>query len=757
MTTNGYTFLRMAPPRQRALSSFSARAPVRDFPRMLLRRLKLSVFCALLLTAAPAMQGQANAPAPGSPHAAITRAQGKISVDGKLDEPDWAAAAPISEILQREPHPGQLATEKTELRLLYDADHLYIGVTCFDSEPRKIIATQMARDADLSADDRVEILLDTFRDQRNAFYFATNPTGALVDGLVIENGDLNRNWDAIWHVRTQRFDGGWRAEFAIPFKSLGFRAGAASWGFNFSRTIKRKIEEDRWAAPRLDVKFLQVSEAGEISGLTDVRQGHGLDVRPFAAGRWLHDAQSRNDTVTGKPGLDIFYNLTPSLKWSTTFNTDFGETEVDARRINLTRFPLFFPEKRSFFLENAGVFEFGFIARPFFSRRIGLLSGQEVPILFGTKLTGKVGRTDIGVLDVRTRETNFAPAKNFFVARVKQNLFSQSYIGAIYTEGDPANPTGSRTFGADLGLSTTNFLGRKRNFNASAFAVKSHNAGVRGDDAAFGFSAEYPSDLFSARFLWSEVGKNYRPALGFAPRPDVRLLLAGFEYDPRPKKFLNVRQMFHEFFYERYTRVSLGQVESWRLFTAPINWVFNSGDRIEFNYAPQFERLFAPFEISTGVFIPPGDYRFTRWRAEFGTASKRRWRVEGTWWFGTYWSGHADQIEFSLQYKIAPRLQFSFDTEQTFARLPQGNFVARIYSFRANYSVSPFLSFSNLVQFDNESRDLGWQSRVRWILRPGNDLFLVFSQGWLQNPRGGFHFSPADTKLSTKFQYTFRF
>jgi hypothetical protein len=718
------------------------------------------LFAGLLLLAltAPSARAQGTATAPRQ--ASVARAQGKIAVDGKLDEPDWAAAAPITEILQREPHPGQPATEKTELRLLYDADNLYIGVTCFDSEPKKIIGTRMARDSDLGDDDRIEILLDTFRDQRNAFYFATNPAGALVDGLAIENGGLNKNWDAIWVVRTQRFDAGWRAEFAIPFKSLGFRAGAASWGFNFSRTIKRKIEEDRWASPRLDVKFLQVSEAGEISGFTDVRQGHGLDVRPFAAGRWLHEAQTSNNTVTGKPGLDIFYNLTPSLKWSTTFNTDFGETEVDARQINLTRFPLFFPEKRSFFLENVGVFNFsdgGSDLLPFFSRRIGLLSGQEVPILFGTKLTGKVGRTDIGILDVRTRETNFASAKNFFVGRVKQNLFSQSYIGAIYTEGNPANPTGSRTFGADLLLDTTNFLGRKRNFSAAAFALKSRNAGVSGNDAAFGGGVVYPSDIFTAVFFWNQVEKNFRPALGFAPRPDVRVLVAAFEYDPRPKHFLNVRQMFHEFDFKRYTRVSRGQTESWRLFTAPINWTFNSGDRIEFNYAPQFERLFAPFEISDGVILPSGDYRFTRWRAEFGTASKRRWRVEGTWWFGTYWSGHADQIEFSLQYKIAPRLQFSLDTEQTFARLPQGNFVARIYSFRANYSVSPFLSFSNFVQYDNESRDLGWQSRVRWILRPGNDLFLVFSQGWLQNPRGGFHFSPADTKLATKFQYTFRF
>ena len=721
---------------------------------MLQRTRKLSALAVLLAAAAPAYS-QAIAP----PRAAVTRAQGKISVDGKLDEPDWAAATPSSEILQREPHPGQPATEKTELRLLYDADNLYVGVTCFDAEPKKIIATRMARDSDLADDDRVEILVDTFHDRRNAFYFATNPIGALVDGLIIENGDFNRNWDAIWHVRTQRFDGGWRAEFALPFKSLGFHAGAASWGFNFSRTIKRKLEEDRWASPRLDVEFQQVSEAGEITGISGVRQGVGLDVRPFAAGRWLHETQTGNDAVTGKPGLDIFYNLTPSLKWSTTFNTDFGETEVDARQINLTRFPLFFPEKRAFFLENAGVFTFGSGDEllPFFSRRIGLLAGQEVPILFGTKLTGKIGRTDIGVLDVRTRETNFAPAKNFFVGRLKQNLFRQSYVGAMWTHGDPALPTTANTFGADLRLATANFLGRDRNFQVGAFATKSVNQGVTGDDMAYGFSAEYPNDLLGIEFVWRDVQKNFRPALGFAPRTNSRFLEAGFEYDPRPKNFLNVRQMLHEFFYTRYWRLDTGEVESWRLFTAPLNWRFNSGERAEFNWVPQYERLFAPFEISDGVTLPPGEYRFTRWRLEAYSASKRPLEARATWWFGTYWSGHADEIEISLRYKIAPRIQLQLDTEQTFARLPQGNFVARIYSARVNYSVSPFLSFSNFVQYDNESRGLGWQSRMRWILKPGNDIFLVFNQGWQQGARGGLRFSVADTKISSKFQYTFRF
>jgi len=690
----------------------------------------------------------------------VVRAASNISVDGALDEPAWSEASPIGDIIQQVPREGEKATERTVVKLLHDSQNLYIGVICYDSEPRKITGTQMARDADLSVDDRIEILIDTFHDRRNAFYFSTNPLGALVDALVIENRETNTDWNAIWEVRTRRFDEGWSAEFAIPFKSLGFNRGEEVWGFNFSRTIKRKIEEDRWASPKLDVKFIQVSEAGDISGFGEVEQGRGLDVRPYLSGRWTRDPGAGRDDLDAKGGADIFYNITPSLKWTSTINTDFAETEVDNRQINLTRFPLFFPEKRAFFLENAGRFNFANTSPeviPFFSRRIGLLSGREVPILAGTKLTGKVGRYDVGLLGVRTREAEFVEAKNFFVGRLKRNLFKQSYVGGIYTDGDPALPDSSRTFGADMRLFTSRFLGGERNFGISAFGLKSSNKGIDSNDGSYGFTVSYPNDLWDVSVDWRQVGRDFRPALGFVQRSNVRKLNVSAEFDPRPRNFLNVRQMFHEFFFTRYTRLDNGRVESWRLFTAPVNWTLNSGEHVEFNYAPQFERLFEPFEIADGVVLPPGDYRFTRWRAEVFTASKRPWKVDATWWFGTYWSGHADEVNTSFQYKLAPHIQVGLDLRQTFARLKEGNFVARVFSLRANYSVSPFLTFFNLVQFDNESRDLGWQSRVRWIIRPGNEVFLVFNQGWLQDERGGFNFRSSGTRLAGKIQYTFRF
>jgi hypothetical protein len=717
---------------------------------------------------------QQNAVNEAARSAIVTPITSEIRVDGVLDEPVWQTAPKIGDLIQREPREGERPSERTDVTLLHDANNLYIGVICYDSEPKRVIGTQMARDAMLTSDDRISIVLDTYRDQRNAFFFATNPAGALVDGLVFANGQSNNEWDAIWTVRTKRTDQGWSAEFALPFKSLSFPAGRTVWGFNFSRNIFRKLEEDRWSGARLRAQFLQVSEAGEITIQGDVTQGIGLDVRPFTAGRWLHTGFGSRDAVTVKPGLDLFYNFTPSLKLSATVNTDFGETEVDARQINLTRFSLLFPEKRSFFLEDAGVFNFastggvtppggipatGGEVFPFFSRQVGLLAGEEVPIDFGVKLTGKVGRTDVGLLNVRTRDSPIAPNKNFFVGRVRQNFFQQSYVGAIVTSGHPALPISSTTLGADVRLATSRFLGARRNLVFNAYGLRSVNEGNSDRDKSYGLSAQYPNDKYDAQIIVREIQENFRPALGFVQRRNVRLLRLGASYNPRPRDFLGIQQMFHDVFFTRYTRLDNGLVESWDLYITPLDWHLKSGDSLHslFDINPTYERLFVPFVIFPGVVLPPGEYQFTRWRGAFASAQKRRLTANISGSFGNYWSGRAETLRVTLGYKVPPNFVISLTTDQTFARLPQGDFIARIHSSQINYAVSPFLSFSNLIQYDNQSRNLGWQSRVRWILKPGNDVFLVFNQGWIEDPAHNYRFRTQDSKVSAKLQYTFRF
>ncbi len=740
--------------------------------------LRFALLSRLLLLASTLLPSlllaQGNPTQPSGGRTALVTAVGEtISIDGALDEPAWGRSPKLGDLVQRIPVAGARPSERTEVTLLRDKDNLYIGVMCYDSEPDRILRSQMARDAQLNPDDRLEIILDTFHDKTNAFYFATNPNGALVDGLVFANGETNEDWDAIWIAKTQLTSQGWSAEFAIPFKSLSFPAGETVWGFNIARTVQRKLEESRWTGAQFQTQFVQVSEAGEISGLDGAEQGVGLDVRPFVAQRWIYTAPDGNHVLRGKPGLDAFYNVTPSLRLTTTLNTDFGETEVDDRQINLTRFSIFFPEKRSFFLQDAGVFNFattgidqpggvpstGAEIFPFFSRRIGLIRGQEVPIDYGVKLTGRVGRTEVGVLNVGTRENGPIDAANMIVARVRQNFWRQSYVGALVTAGDQARPEDANTMGVDLRLATADFLGKNRNFIFNAWGLKTNNEGVEGKDASYGFGAAYPNDRFQAQIQWREIQENFDPAIGFVQRSNVRMLRLGGSFNPRPKRGFGVQQIFHDVFYTRFTRLDNKLVETEKFHITMFDWHLDSGDSIHslFDLSPTYERLFEPFEISPGVILPPGEYRFTPVGFFFTSAQKRRWQGSIGATVGNFWTGTAKSIRTGLRYQAPPVFTISFNTNQTFARLPQGNFIARIFSTNINYSVSPFLSFANLIQFDNRSGNLGLQSRVRWTLEPGNDLFFIFGQGWVQDITGGYDFRQRDSRIATKIQYTFRF
>lgn len=703
-----------------------------------------------------------------------------IAVDGVLDEAVWRSTPAIGELVQRQPVPGASPTEPTDVRLLRDRDNLYIGVIAYDSEPEAVLGAEMARDGNLGSDDRIEILLDTFRDQRNAYYFATNPAGALVDGLTYANGQLNTDWDTTWDVKTRRTQTGWTAEFAIPFKSLSFPAEGRIWGFNFSRNIYRRLEDLRWSGARLETQFLQVSEAGEIGPFEGLSQGIGLEFRPFVSGRALRFAnetdedRGRRDLST-EPGLDVSYRITPSLRLIGTVNTDFGETEVDTRQINLARFSLLFPEKRAFFLEDAGVFSFsgtgpgtpggipsaGADVYPFFSRRIGLLDGREVPIDAGGKVAGRLGPTELGILAVRTGDVeNVAEAADLLVGRVKWDLLEQSHVGLVFTSGDPGSIGTSRTYGADVRLATSTLFGGSRNLDVDAYAARSEREGFTGRDWSYGIAARYPNDRFDAQVALREIQENFDPSLGFVQRPGVRLLRLGASFNPRPADLLGIQQMFHDVYYTQFTRLEDGEVESWDIYVTPIDWHFLSGDNLHslLDFNPTYERLFEPFEISPGVILPAGRYRFTRFRSTVATANRRRLSANvGVGW-GSFWSGDADQVTARLTYRIPPILSVGLNANWTFAHLPEGDFTARIFTINSSLSISPALSFFNLVQFDNRSRNLGWQSRFRWTLQPGSDLFVSFHQGWIHEDEVGSRvFRAQDSKTSVKLQYSIRF
>ncbi len=709
---------------------------------------------AICLALATIAAGQTTAQA--DPPMAVAAVAQEIRLDGVLDEPAWARAAPIGPLLQRDPKEGAPASEETEVRVLFDTDNLYLGINCYDRTPSAIVSTQLARDADLEVDDRITVVIDPFFDHRNGFFFVVNPAGARADGQISNNAEeLNYEWDGIWDARTRITDDGWVAEIVVPFKSLRFKPGQGVWGFNVERQIKRLQEHDRWASPRPDVWISSLAAAGQLSGLTGLRQGLGLDIRPFVS------AGEENSSGTFKPGLDVFKSITSSLTASLTVNTDFAETEVDARQINLTRFELFFPEKRTFFLEGAGVFDIAGLGSqnpdlmPFFSRSIGLLSGQEVPILFGLKVSGRQAGLNVGVLDVQTRDTTLeegpVAAQNLLAVRVSKNLFEQSWIGAIATHGNPTGAGDNSLIGVDARLATSHFRGG-RNLSLSLYSLRTDDRASAKVDYAYGFKLDYPNDLWNVALNWKRIGEGFDPGMGFVPRTGIRSTDLYAAFQPRPGRW-GIRQFFFEIEPTYLTNLQ-GRVENWRVFTAPFNVRTESGEHLEWNYIPTFEHLDAPFEIRPGVVVPSGSYRFTRYRAEVNTATKRPWVVDFAFRYGGFYGGRLRQFQPVLTLKPNMHLALVFQMERDEASLPQGNFVTQLFSGRLNYSFSPNVTWSNLVQYDSESRLLGFQSRFRWIVRPGNDLFLVVGRGWFRRDAGDY--VPSFDKASAKLQYTFR-
>lgn len=718
----------------------------------------------LLLGLATLARPSQPVPAPSSPvpQAAALRTADDIKLDGRLDEAAWGAAVPIGPLVQRVPVELQPATEETEVRVLYDADSLYVGIVCHDREPKAIVSTQLARDSELGVDDNVTILVDPFFDQRNGFFFQVNPGGARSDGQISNNQErANYNWDGIWDAATRRTDDGWTAEVRVPFKTLRFKPGQATWGFNVERQIKRKQEQDRWASPRQDVWITNLAEAGLLTGLEGLHQGKGWELRPYASGG---EEQSE---AKGKAGLDVTKNITPNLTAVLTVNTDFAETEADARQVNLTRFPLFFPEKRQFFLEGAGTYDIAGLGSanadliPFFSRRIGLTLGQEVPILAGAKLAGRVGHYNLGFLDVETRKvdalevddgTRTLERQNLLAARVSRNLFTQSWVGFIITRGDPEGMGDNTLIGADLRLATSTFRGGK-NLSLDLWGMRTDDGQV-GVDHALGGRLDFPNDLWDVSLNFKHIGERFRPALGFLPRAGINKLAPGLAFQPRPGRW-GIRQFFFELEPEYVTNLR-GRVENWRVFTAPFNARTESGEHLEWNWIPQFEYLAAPFEITPGVVVPPGSYRFTRYRAEVNTAEKRPWVVDLSFRYGGFYDGRLKQLEAAFTLKPSIHVLLKLSGEFNDVDLKEGAFQTRIYAVALDYNFSANVTWANLVQYDSESRLLGAQSRFRLILRPGNDLFLVVNRGWEKRPMDG-DYIPTFDKGSAKLQYTFRF
>lgn len=686
----------------------------------------------------------------------------RLTLDGLLDEAFWQRAVPASDFLMQEPTVGGTPTERTEVRILFDSDNLYMGVTNFDSEPHRLMGNTMKRDDFLSADDRFMWTIDTFLDQQTGYFFEMNPSGLMADAVMGPGGGTNREWDGIWDARVRRSEIGWTLEIVIPFRTLNFDPNAPAWGINFQRTVRRKNEESLWTSHERNQGLWQMSTAGLLVGIRDVSQGRGLDIRPYAVGR-ISEAPGRVPAVPsssgGDIGLDLYYNLTPNLRANLTINTDFAETEVDQRQLNLTRFPLFFPEKRGFFLEGGTFFDFFAPPeiRPFFSRRIGLdQDGVPQAIQGGMKLTGQAGRNDIGALLVRTADTGVITGENFGVVRLRRRVLTQSYLGGIYTlrEGAASTPGAFHSAGLDFRLMTSRFRG-SQNLEFGGMVLATPNPVHSGDNLAFGGRIGFPNDLWNVGVHAVEVQPNHNLAVGFLRQRGYRGYYPSVTYSPRPTGHPLIRRFRFGGNVSLLTDLQnqiLTREVALTLFRAETH----SGDNVTVSATPTHERLERDFPIHRDVVLPAGtEYDFARYRVSLGTANRRILAVQTAYTWGSFFSGERREATLQLGLRPRPGVTLVVAGERNDVYLPQGSFTADLFRLVSDTQLNPRVYLVNNLQYDSLSKQVGWQGRFRWIVRPGNDLFLVYTHNWIE-PVGLEAFSTLDRRAAVKVNYTRR-
>ncbi len=684
-------------------------------------------------------------------------------LDGTLNDPLWQSAKPITDFHQREPNEGEAPTEKTEVRILYTRHAVYFGIYCYDYDPSRIIATELRRDVSQDLDDHFEILIDSNHNRRGAYVFEINPLATQNDGLIVEEqggtdgGDFDRGWDGVWTSEARITPDGWTATIEIPFTTLNFiHSSDVVWGLNLKRFIRRKNEEDLWSAYRRTFGITKVSEAGELRGIKDIDSGRLFIVKPYGLARYdKQTAQDPKFPLTG--GVDIKCGLTSNLVLNLTGNTDFADTEVDLEPFNLTPFKVFIPEKRQFFLENAGVFNFdiGDQDQLFFSRQIGIdpITGQQVPINGGARLTGTFGRTELGVMEVDTRSSGPNPYANYAIARLKESLWAGSYVGVMGIDKRSGNVLD--------GFNQTGGLDTRLVFFKDWF-VDAHMAGTRspGDPSGasdVGGSLSYRSNWLDGIVERRKIGPNFNPEVGFIERTDSNETYGNLTFKVRPR-ISGVRELqFEGFILHAPDTRNVVQTQEWQ---GTFRAEFNNGGYTDDDIADVFtQRITTPFHIYKNVFIPNGLYHFARHQLTYGSGQDRRFTFNFFERFGGYYGGTLNEFRVRANYR--PTAKFSISASETWDRfrlpLPNGNFSVVLASLQANYSFTRFLTFTSLLQMDtSNTQAVSANLRLRYNYRPDSDLYIIYNVGTQfasiapANPP-----QVRETRFAVKYTYSF--
>lgn len=684
---------------------------------------------------------------------------GELDIDGTPDEDAWSDAWVVDDPRQARPTPDALPSAPTLIRLIRDDDYLYIAVEASDPEPAAIVATQMKRDADLLADDHVTLVFDTFRDQRNGYFFRFNALGAREDGLIENVRLLNKDWDGLWRVKARRTATGWTAEVAIPWTTLNFPREGGTWGFNAERFIARRQELVRWRNPSLVTDVTYVPNAEPIEGFTGLRTGRGIEFRPYVTASGTQHFLREGDPVDTrlKSGFDLRYRVTPSITTVVTFNTDFAETEVDEREVNLTRFPIFFPEKRTFFLQDAGVFSFGGINRsplPYYSRRVGLDgAGQPVDLIGGIKVSGRQGPVNFGIFNAWMEKTASLPSKELGVARVEVNVLEASSVGAIATWGDPTSPGDNTLGGLDFKYRAANL---PNDGVFEAFAWVQHTWTDRANPAqnpdheestAVGWETEYDSNTWGFYHFLDYIERDYYPGLGRVSQTNIWHSSLRAEREFRPTGWTKLVPQV-----EGFRRWRLDK-DTWEFDRLGVNLLGETkrGDKVEFYSRYEKERLFEAFNTG-GIRILPGEFEGPYVKAAYRGSRSRALALDVEGEYRQYYGGYLRGIKPILIWRPGTRFNTSLTYSRSRATLPYDDFTIHLVKADLTLNFTPDIVAGFLVQWDSLSDSLGANARLRWTLRPGNDIFFVINPAY-DTDDAEWQRVDLNLKLGMTFQY----
>ncbi len=720
----------------------------------------------LLLAAAPARAQETAAPIdfqsyfPRMDGVRIDDAEAP-KIDGDLSDPAWAKAATTDEFYQVEPNEGSAPTEKTRAYLMYDSDTLYVGFHLFDSEPDKITAKFLARDAPLRQEDSIRVMIDSFGTFRDGFFFGTNPNGARVDALIENSSAIRVEWNTIWNVKAKIVEDGWIAEFAIPFRSISVDASLDEWGLQFLRFVPRKNEETRWSNIDRTRDRIDLTNPGRLSGVENVATGIGLEAQLFVTGASSYDWETDDIDFELNPSGNFFYKITPSLTGSVTLNTDFADAPLDARQVQTGRFDLFFPETRDFFLQDIASFEFGgsvfgenVNGLPFFSRRIGIVDGRPVDIVAGAKVSGKLGSANVGALAVRTGGDDVFDGQYLGSARASFQVLNESKAGAVFTYGDPSGEVDNAVGGVDFQYqNTTRFEGA---FTAD-FAYLRSFGGQGATDASGQFGAveaAYRGDKWNWTSRFEHIGENYDPRLGFANRTGIRRYVQEGWRRWRPGSDV-IRSIELGGFAVAVT--DLGDSLLDREWGGFFEVATQAGDEISVDGISAYEDIREPFDIAGRLNVPVGVYRHRRFEVEALSSEARPVSVRGEVSWGGIFGGDIFAVEGGVAWRPGKHFTFGADYALTSFDLPAGSLDVHVGTIDAVIAFSPTMFIATDVQYDNISENFTFFSRFTWEPRPDREIFISLGHSAvIEEDRFPASFRAQGSSFAVRLGHTFR-